>query len=292
MNNTMQINYWTIGGFDNAKPVADALREARDMGYEGMELTFGGGVFGPDTDEKTCRGYREEAEKLGMRIASVASGAYWDVQLSSPDPAVRGNAVEFGRKHLRAASFVGAETILVIPGVVAVPWDPSKPVTPYAEVYKCATRSVWKLLPAADKYGVNIGLENVWSWFLPDPVAMKTFIDQFNHHRVGSYFDVANCAINGYPEHWIDILGHRIKAVHFKNYSRNDDCGGGLHGFGEDLLTGDVDWTNVVAALTRANYEGPITAELIPFCRLPDMVLPDVELARANAPRLAKILGR
>ena len=58
MNNVMQINYWTIGGFDNAKPIAEALREAKDMGYEGMELTFGGGVLGPDTDEKTCRGHR------------------------------------------------------------------------------------------------------------------------------------------------------------------------------------------------------------------------------------------
>lgn len=292
MKNLMQINYWTIGGFDNAKPVVDALREAKEMGYEGMELTFGGGVFGPDTDEKTCRGYREAAEKLGMRIASVASGAYWDVTLSSPDSAVRERAVAFARQHLRAASYVGAETILVIPGVVAVPWEPSRPVTPYAEAYKWATQSLWKLVPEAEACAVNIGLENVWGWFLPDPVAMKTFIDQFNHCRVGSYFDVANCAINGYPEHWIDILGHRIKAVHFKNYSRNDDCGGGLHGFGEDLLRGDVDWANVVAALERANYEGPVTAELIPFCRLPDMVLPDVELARVNAPRLAKIMGR
>lgn len=292
MKNVMQINYWTLGGFDNALPVAEALRVALDMGYEGLELTFGGGVFAPDTDEKTCRGYADEAAKLGMRIATVASGAYWDDQLSSPDAAMRGRAVRFARLHLRAASWVGAETILVIPGAVAVPWDPSKPITPYAQAYKWATESVWKIIPAAEAAGVDIGLENVWSWFLADPVAMKTFIDQFNHPRVGAYFDVANCAINGYPEHWIDILGHRVKAVHFKNYSRNDDCGGGLHGFGDDLTQGDVNWDNVVAALERIDYEGPVTAELIPFCRLPDMVLPDLELARDNAPRLAGILRR
>lgn len=292
MKNLMQINYWTIGGFDNAKPVADALGEAKDMGYEGMELTFGGGVFGPDTDEKTCRGYADAAARLGMRIATVASGAYWDTQLSSPDAAVREQAVAFCRRHLRAASWLGAEAILVIPGVVAVPWEPDKPVTPYAEVCRWATQSLWKLLPEADRLGVAIGLENVWSWFLPDPLAMRTFIDQFNHPCIGSYLDVANCVINGYPEHWIDLLGHRIKAVHFKNYSRNDDCGGGLHGFGDNLLEGDIDWPQVVAALSRVNYEGPVTAELIPFCRLPDMVLPDLALAADNAPRLAKIMGK
>ncbi len=292
MNNVMQINYWTLGGFDNAKPVADALREARDMGYEGLELTYGGGVLGPDTDEKTCRGYREEAEKIGMKMETAASGTYWDVQLSSPDAAVRGQAVDISRRYLRAAAWLGVKTVLVIPGAVAVPWDGSKPVTPYGEAYRWATESIWKILPEADRLGVNIGLENVWNWFLADPMAMRGFIDQFNHHRLGAYFDVANCLINGYPEHWIDLLGHRIKAVHFKNYRRNDDCGGGLHGFGEDLLDGDIDWGEVTRALTRIGYEGPITAELIPFCRLPNLTLPDVGLARANAPRLRKILGK
>ena len=144
----------------------------------------------------------------------------------------------------------------------------------------------------AERLGVNIGLENVWNWFLADPVAMKVFIDQYNHPRVGCYFDVANCLVNGYPEHWIDLLAHRVKAVHFKNYKRNDDCGGGMHGFGEELLDGDVNWKNVTDALARIGYEGAVTAELIPFCRLPDMTLPDVELARKNAPQLRRILGR
>ncbi len=291
MDNVMQINYWTLGGFDNAKPVADALREAKDMGYEGLELTFGGGVWGPDTDEKTCRGYRDLAEKIGMKIETAAAGAYWDLHLSSPDPDMRARAVAFSRRYLQAAAWVGAKTVLVIPGAVAVPWDKDKPVTPYAEAYRWATDSIWKILPDADRHGVNIGLENVWNWFLADPLAMRGFIDQFKHYRLGAYFDVANCLISGYPEHWIDLLGHRIKAVHFKNYQRNDDCGGGLHGFGEDLLVGDIDWEKVTAALKRIGYEGPITAELIPFSRLPDLALPDVELARVNAPRLRKILG-
>lgn len=292
MKNIMQINYWTLGGFDNAKPVADALKAAKDMGYEGVELTFGGGVLGPDTDEKTCRGYRDAAEKLGMKIESMAAGIYWDTQLSSPDAAMREKGVDLSRKYLQAASWIGAKTVLIIPGAVAVPWDPSKPVTPYKDAYKWATDSIWKILPCADKLGVDIGIENVWNWFLADPMAMRGFIDQFNHYRVGSYFDVANCMINGYPEHWIEILGHRIKAVHFKNYKRNDDCGGGLHGFGDDLLVGDIDWAKVTSALAAINYAGPITAELIPFSRLPNLTLPDLELAKVNAPKLAKIIGK
>ena len=48
----------------------------------------------------------------------------------------------------------------------------------------------------------------------------------------------------GYPEHWIKILGHRIKKVHFKDYRRDAK---GLAGF-VDLLAGDVDWVKFINA--------------------------------------------
>ena len=134
---------------------------------------------------------------------------------------------------------MGAKVALVVPGAVAVPWDPSKPVVPYKTAWKHAAASIRELLPEARRLGVKLGLENVWNWFLADPMAMKLFVDQFRSSQVGVYFDVGNCLINGYPEHWIEILGRRIVAVHVKNFSRGD-CGGGLHGFGDDLLVGDV----------------------------------------------------
>ncbi len=162
---------------------------------------------------------------------------------------------------------------------------------PYKTAWKCAAASIGELLPAAKRLGVTLGLENVWNWFLADPMAMKLFVDQFHSSHVGVYFDVGNCLINGYPEHWIEILGRRIAAVHVKNFTRAD-CGGGLHGFGDDLLTGDLDWDAVLAALRRIKYAGPITAEMLPFSRLPNLVLPDVPLARKTARQLRKLLAR
>jgi len=290
-SHTMQINYWTIGGFDAKKPVEQALREARDIGFEGVELTFETGAFAPGISKDRCLEIRREASRLGMKIESLASGAFWGQSFSSPDPAARAKAVAFTKEYLQVASWVGAKVVLVIPGAVAVPWDPSKPVVPYAEVWKRATEGIRKVLPVAAKLKVAIGLENVWNWFLADPVAMRTFVDQFKSPWVGVYFDVANVLLNGYPEHWIEILGKRIKAVHFKNFARQD-AGGVLHGFGDDLLAGDVNWQAVTAALKKSGYQGPVTAEMIPFSRLPDLVLPDVALARDTAGKLARILGK
>jgi len=291
VKNTIQISYWTIGGFEGAKRPEVALEEAKAMGYEGVELAFGAGELVPEVTETRCREIASAAESMGMKIDSVASGNYWQQSLTHPDAAVREEAVAFAMWHLRVADWLGAGVVLVLPGAVAVPWDDSQPVVPYADAWHRATEAMEKLAITAEEIEVTVALENVWGWFLADPVAMKSFVDQFKSPRVGVYLDVANCLINGYPEHWIEMLGGRVKAVHFKNFSRSD-CGGGLHGFGDDLLKGDVDWPAVVAALEKINYSGPITAEMIPFSRLPDMVLPDMDLARDTAPKMRKILGR
>jgi len=96
--------------------------------------------------------------------------------------------------------------------------------------------------------------------------------------------------LTGYPQHWIEILGSRIAAVHVKNFKRND-AGGVLHGFGDDLLEGDVDFDAVKAALKKIKYHGPITAEMLPFSRLPDLVLPDLDLARDTATKMRQIFA-
>jgi len=100
---------------------------------------------------------------------------------------------------------------------------------------------------------------------------------------------LGNCLINGFAEHWIEILGKRIVAVHLKNFSR-DDCGGTLHGFGDDIMKGDLNWAAALKALKRIGYHGPMTAEMIPFSRLPNLVLPDMALARDTGKKLLRML--
>ncbi len=63
-----------------------------------------------------------------------------------------------------------------------------------------------------------------------------------------------------------------------------------MHGFGDDLLKGDLDWSAVLKSLRRIKYRGPITAEMLPFSRLPNLVLPDMALARKTAGQLRKLL--
>jgi len=291
MKNTLQINYWTIGGFEGEKAPEQAIEEAAKMGFEGVELTFDGKEFGPGVTETRCKEIKKAAKTLGMKIETLATGAYWGCSLSDPRDNVRKGAVAYTKEYLQAAKWIGAKTVLVVPGAVAIPWDANAKVVPYADAWKLSTQSLRQCLPTAKKLGVTIALENVWNWFLADPIAMRTFVDQFDTARLAVYFDVGNCCINGYPEHWIEVLGRRIKAIHLKNFTR-EDCGGGLHGFGDDILEGAVDMKNIIRVLQKRKYTGPLTAEMIPFCRLPDLVLPDMDLAQDTATKLRKVMGK
>jgi L-ribulose-5-phosphate 3-epimerase len=288
MKNILQINYWTVGGFDGKKPVEQALKEVKEMGLDGIELTFGAGEFAPGITQKRCKEIRNFADVLGLKIATCASGTYWDISLSATSSSTRRKAISFTKDYLQAAGWVGAKACLIIPGAVFVPWDDKKPVIPYAKVWELSTASIKSLIPSAAKAGIVMAMENVWNGFLADPVAMKTFIDQFKSRYVGAYFDVANCVINGFPEHWVEILGKRIAAVHIKNFKRND-CAGGLHGFGDNLLEGDVNYNAVIKTLKKIGYKGPLTAEMIPFSRGENLVLPDMELARDTSKKMLKI---
>jgi hexulose-6-phosphate isomerase len=69
--------------------------------------------------------------------------------------------------------------------------------------------------------------------------------------------------LTGYPDHWIHILGERIKRVHVKDFKRSV---GTVEGF-VDLLEGDVDFAAVKKALADIGYDGYVTAEMLPWQR-------------------------
>ena len=70
-----------------------------------------------------------------------------------------------------------------------------------------------------------------------------------------------------------------------------------LTGLGVALVTpftpsGEVDFEALKSALQAINYTGALTAEMIPFCRLPDLVLPDEALAKVTAAKMVELFGK
>lgn len=258
------INYWAFPSDRNGSPLplVDAMKYARDLGYDSFEPTVDGegAPLTLSTRQGDVEAFRKAADDIGINILTVASGLAWGASPTDPNATVRRRACEDTKQVLTVASWLGAETILYLPGMVSAVFVPDFTPQPYDKVDEWARESMQEILPAAEKTGVRIGIENVWNRFLLSPLEMKNFIDSFDSPYVGSYFDVGNCMLYGHPVHWIEILRERIFAVHMKDFRVEV---GNLNGF-VDLLAGDVDFVSVLRAFKRIGYDGQFAVEYVP----------------------------
>lgn len=257
------VNYWSFpGGLEGTLDVLEAVRLAKQTGYEGLELGVGppGSALPLDCPDGRLGEIREAAEQHGVSLGSLASGLYWERNLASADPSLRAQAVEDLKTMVAIAAKLGAKTLLTIPGAVDVFFLPDRPRQPYGEVLRYAREGLEAVLPTAEAHQVRLGIENVWNKFLLSPEETAAFIDSFGSPWVGAYVDVGNMLPFGYPQDWLRHLGHRVVGVHFKDFRRSVGTADGF----VDLLEGDVDWPEVMAALKEIGYSGPIAAEMIP----------------------------
>ena len=275
--NYIALNGWVYCGFGGEKKPREFIDWAAAQGLDGVELTIGD-CLPIETTKEEAKELAAYAKEKGVGLRTLAAGFGWGKWLCADDPAEREEACELATKCMRLAMWLGADTVLVVPGATRVAWDASHAEVSYKSAWENATESVKALAPVAESFGGNLALENVWNRFLISPMEWKLFLDQFESKRVGIYFDVGNCCLTGRPEDFVEILGDYIKAVHLKNFEESD-CAGGLHGFGDDLFKGVVDFKRLFAAFAKIGYAGPYTVEMIPFSRLPDLVMPDAALA-------------
>lgn len=227
----------------------DKLKLVKDLGFDGVEFN--------SPVEFTVKELLDAKNKSGIEIPSLVNKDHWAKPLSDPDASVRQFTIDSVAQSLQEVKELGGDTVLVVPGVV------NEKVS-YEQAYNNALDSVRKLIPHVERTGMKIGLENVWSNFILSPVEAKAFVDAIDHPLIGWYFDIGNILRYGWPEHWIQTLGHRIFKLHAKEFSRKKMNDEGLwKGFDVDLLKGDIDWKLVMQTVRDVDYKGGwITSEL------------------------------
>ena len=252
------INAWI---FPSNLTLPQSFKLTKRAGFDGVELVLNEeGPVSMTTTEREARTIRASAENISLEVCGLASGLLWKYSLTHDDPAVVERGKEIVAKGLQTAAWLGADTLLVVPGVV------TKEV-PYDLAYERSLAAIKELAPTAEELGVYIGIENVWNKFLLSPLEMRDFIDAVDSPMVGAYFDAGNVLVEGYPEHWIKILGQRIRKVHVKDFQTHI---GNITGF-TNVLQGDMDWIGVRNALRNIGYDGYIIAEVPGYKTLPDL---------------------
>lgn len=210
---------------------------ARAAGFEGVEV---------DVSDGPAAELRAAADSAGIQIHSVHCWENYSKPLSSPNPAIRDAGIAATLATLEAAHVMGADTLLLIPGVVDAE-------NSYGEVYERSQEVIRReILPAAERLGIVIAIENVWNGFLLSPFDCTRYVAEFDSRFVGLYLDVGNIVF-GRPEGWIDITGPHIVALHLKDLIHWSALRQyRLARIGE----GDIDWAKVRAALARAGFSG------------------------------------
>jgi len=256
----------SIWCFPGKTPVREAMKKAKQAGFEGIELAFAEkGEVGFLSTPQEMQALVQEARSTGIEISGLATGDLWTYPLSSADPkeVERGKAII--RKMLELAEGLSVDAILIVPALVGRGTSPQMTVR-YETAWQRSTDAIRELLPVAQKHQVVMGVENVWNRFLLSPLEMRSYVDQFGSPWVRAYLDIGNVLRFGYAQDWILTLGPRIKRVHVKDFNMAKDAF-------VNLLEGDLDWPAAIAALREVGFQGYLTAELSPHRAAPDLLL-------------------
>ncbi len=224
----------------------DRFKLAKDVGFEGIEAQT---VENP----KVADEIRAASEKSGLKIHSVMNMAHWKYPLSSSDPADVKQSVAGMETSLRNAKLWGADTVLLVPGVVNAG-------TRYQDAYTRSMKIIREqVLPLAADLKVMVAVEEVWNKFLLSPMEFAAYVDSFKSPWLKAYFDVGNVVLYGYPQDWIRTLGKRIVRVHLKDFRMDHST---QKYEWKNLGEGEIDWPEVRRALAEIGYEGYVTCEI------------------------------
>jgi hexulose-6-phosphate isomerase len=220
--------------------IEDRFELIKRLGFQGVEV------------DSPSNLHKEEAvkarDKTGIVIHGVIDSVHWRDTLSHADAAVRARGLAALKTALEDARFYGADTVLLVPGVV------NKEVS-YEQCWERSQAEVRKAIPLAEKLGVKIAIEVVWNNFLTKPEQLIQYVDEFKTPFVGAYFDCSNMIKYGVPPaEWIRRLGKRMLKFDFKGYSKEKQW----VAIGE----GDEDWPEILKALGEIGYDGWATSEV------------------------------
>jgi L-ribulose-5-phosphate 3-epimerase len=232
------VKYGMIG---TGKTIKEKFELIKKLGFQGVEIDTPEGL--PNRVEMSLA-----QDETGIKVHGAIDSVHWRDTLSHPNAAVRAKGLASLKAALHDAAFFGADTVLLVPGVV------NKEVT-YEQCWERSQAEVRKVLPLAEKLGIKIAIEVVWNNFITKPQQMIDYVDAFKSPWVGTYFDCSNMIKYGVPSaDWIRQLGKRVLKFDFKGYSKTK----GWVNIGE----GDENWPDVVKALGEIGYDGWATAEV------------------------------
>lgn len=267
------INLWALP-YPAKMSLRECLQLCKEAGFEGVELNYAlDGDLTPETPDAAVKDVAKMVHDLGLEVSGLCSFLFWPYSFTHQDPERRRRGIELAIDMIRVAQLLGTKNLLVIAGSTYVPWLPDDPPIPFDVCERRSREAMLQVLPAAEKAGVSLNVENIFmNGYLHSPQELVAYVDSFKSPNVGVHFDTGNIAQYHFAEHWIPILGQRIRNIHLKEATKKVNEFH-LHTF-RPLLDGTTNWPAVLEELDKVGYRGYLTFEYFnPYPHWPEALV-------------------
>ena len=243
-------SYWRFRD-DSKLSIEACIDLAAEAGFDGVEILH---IQMQDESNASLQRIKQRAFRLGLDLCGFSTHQTF----VSPDPSVRHQNVDHTIKCIELAYALGIPTIRVNTGR----WGTSKSfddlmakkgIEPRLEGYTDEDGFGWvqegfeKCLPAAERCGVVMGLENHWGLGRTAAGVLRV-INEIDSPWLRATLDTGNFLEDQYAQY--EQLAPEAVLVQAKTY-----YGGGT------WYTLEIDYDRVAEILRRANYRGYISLE-------------------------------
>ncbi len=226
----------------------------RDMGFDAIEFPLRKGFqVEPDNAEKGLPQLAVKLNEFGIKITSVAA--------------------TLEEKVFAGCAAAGIPVIRIMFTV--------DPELGYMACEEKAKRELEKVLPLCEKYGVKVGVQQHFGFYVNSSMEVRHLIEDFDPKHIGAIWDAAHSGLAGEePEQALDILWSHLCMVNLKNafYKRVNGPEAGEAVWHRYFTTGPhglCSWSRAVRYLKKRGYQGVIclTAEyddennVVQYCR-------------------------
>ena len=243
-------SYWH---FRTAKyPVEQVIEDAARLGFDGVEI-----LHRQMTDESPAyvNKLKQAAFKLGLALPMLSIHQ----DFISDKVEERDEAVKHTIRCIELAARLGVPSIRLNSGrwntipsfddLMKVKGD-EPPIKGFTDddAFKWCIEGIQKCLPAAEKEGVLLALENHWGLTTKTENLLRIY-KSVASPWLGLNLDTGNFAVDPYPE--IEKLAPHATIVQAKTY-----YGGG------EWYTLDLDYRRIARTLRQANFKGWVSLEM------------------------------
>ncbi len=236
--------------------IQDAIPVVARAGYDGVDI-WGGRphVYRQDFSAGELAHLRRIIADHGLAVSSFMPAFYrYPHSLSSPNPRVRQDSIEYMQSCIENAAILGAGIVLVVPDQTLRGQRRDDALHRLVESIDTVARY------AAQHDGIKLGIEVLYydeTDLVNSAADAAAIIEQLGHPNIGVVLDTGTLNLSKEsPQDIFALLGDRMLQIHV-----NDNEGNHKQ---QNLIPGEgtYDFPELLRFLKAAGYEGFLSAEL------------------------------